>query len=98
VVKLQDEKQPAGVLLAGWDQDVGVYVWLKSQADMEEHGSRQHGGYSLGIGRFGVDSSPDWLGHPTLLPKDAFDPWQNITQLHTNAKRAAILEALSAVF
>lgn len=98
VVKLQDEKQPAGVLLAGWDQDVGVYVWLKSQADVEEHGSQQHGGYSLAIGRFTVDSPPEWLGTPTLLSKSAFDPWQDITQLQTNAKRAAILQALSAVF
>lgn len=83
--------------MAGWDQDTGVYVWLRSQADVAENASPQHGGYSLGIGRFTVESAPAWLGNPTLLPKDAFDPWQNITELNTNAKRAAILDALSAV-
>lgn len=97
VVKLKDESQPAGVLMAGWDPDEGVYIWLKGHDDVTEHASGQHGGYSLGVGRFSVETPPDWLGAPTLLSKEVFEPWPDIKALNTNAKRAAIIKALNAV-
>jgi hypothetical protein len=91
VVKTSDDPEPAAVLLVGWDQDAGVYLWLKSQADVLQHSSPQHGDYSRGIARFKLESPPDWLGTPTFLDKDLFDGWEDIGALQTNTKRAAIL-------
>ena len=80
VVMLQETDQPVGVLLAAWDQEAGVYVWLRGQADVEAHATSQHGGYSLSVGQFSLKSPPAWLGHPIFLPKDMFDPWENVEE------------------
>lgn len=97
VVLEQAAEQPAGVLLAGWEQDTGVYIWLRSQKDIADHSTVQAPLYSRCIGKFSVDDPPAWLGHPTFLPKGMFDPWENVSGLETNTKRAAIIEALNTV-
>ena len=93
----EDDNPPAGVLLAGWDQDAGVYLWLRSQADAARHSTVQARRYSRGVGKFAVDDPPEWLGQPTFLPKALFDPWESVKGLSTNAKRAAIIKALNTV-
>jgi len=97
VVMEQEEHQPAGVFLAAWDQDRGVYAWMRGQADVEKHSTVQAAGYSRCIGSFALDAPPQWLGEPTFLPKELFDPWEDVEQLSTNAKRAAIVAALNKV-
>jgi hypothetical protein len=97
VVMEQETHRPAGVFLAAWDQERGVYSWMRGQTDVENHSIVQAPGYSRCIGSFALGSPPTWLGEPTFLPKELFDPWENVEQLSTNAKRAAIVAALNKV-
>jgi hypothetical protein len=84
--------------MAGYDPDQGVYLWFKSQQDVEANSKAQHGEYSSYVGNFSVDDPPGWLGTPIFLAKEGFADWPDIEDLHTNTKRAAIIEILNDAF
>jgi hypothetical protein len=97
VVMEQDQTKPTGVFLAARDPAVGVYFWLRAQADVETHSTSQAPGYSRAIPAFALVAPPAWLGVPMFLPKELFDDWDAVDELATNAKRAAIITALNKV-
>ena len=97
VVMEQDPNPPAGVLLAGWDQAAGVYIWRCAQEKIARHSAEQARGYSRCVPGFSVRTPPFWLGPPTFYSKTAFASWPTVDGLATNAKRAAIITALKAI-
>lgn len=83
---------PAGLLLVAIDPDRGLYVWLVSQATIDEHSRRQHGTYSKRVASFRLSEPPAWLGAPVFIEQGKIPPsiWEEILEKKTRALQAAV--------
>jgi len=99
-VVYEDQATPEHVVLIGWDNDHGAYVWTVQGDVAAKHAATQAAGYSFALPNVRPNAPPPWLGDPVVLTKDAMiaaDAWPNLEGLAPHPKRQAILAAVSSL-
>ena len=97
-VVYEEQATPERVVLIGWDDDRGAYIWTLPGDVAAAHAATQAANYSLALPNVNPDAPPPWLGDPDLLTKDeiaAADGWPDLEGLAPHPKRQAILAAVS---
>jgi hypothetical protein len=96
----QHDDQPSRVVLVGWDEDRGVFIWTAAGDEIPAQADTQARGYSRVVPGDDPDAPPDWLGEPLFVPKGDMEDagaWCILDGLAPHPKRRAILSAMEKV-
>ena len=96
----QHDDQPSLVVLVGWDEDQGVFIWTVAGDEIPARADTQARGYSRVVPGVDPDAPPDWLGEHLFVPEGEMEDagaWCIRDGLAPHPKRRAILSPVEKV-